>query len=219
VRRLDEARFDDNGVAVTRIQLMALSLAAEESIETECGRYAVTARLHGEQPTTTMRILKTEVNGGTYEAPLALDVRLVFTPVEGNSNGRRELTRRVELGPSNNAVWTFGQNRRYTGRVVVDTDGDGRPETSLPKDTHFVAGIAPAATGTAVGTVSPCKIYGDATSCPAGYCLHEACHCNPYEDEWDPYDPGEGCTYLHCLWVCVRCIHQDETGGGVTTTP
>ncbi|HYL06339.1 MAG TPA: hypothetical protein VE075_09885, partial [Thermoanaerobaculia bacterium] len=94
VRRLDDAVFNDQGEAATRIQLMALSLASTQAIETSCGKYDVAVSLApGEQPITTMRLFRTQPLGGTYSAPLALNVRLVFTPVSGDAGGRRELTR------------------------------------------------------------------------------------------------------------------------------
>lgn len=210
VRRLDEASFDKNGVATTRLQLMALSLVGTEPIDTGCGLYNVVASLErGEQPTTTMRIVRTQENGGTYEAPLSLKVRLVFTPVGGDAGARREMTRQIALGPSNNAVWAFTRKPRYTGKVVIDTDGDGKADAVLPKSSGFRTGIAPAATAQPV-TNTACITWGDASSCPVGYCLHQACHCTADPNKWNPYDPGVGCTYLHCLWVCVRCTVEEE---------
>ena len=112
--------------------------------------------------------------------------------------------------PSSSAVWTYASSPRYKGRILVDTDGDGQPDTLLPQASNFVPGIAPAASGQAV-TMTSCTMGANATSCPPGYCLHQACHCNPNQSNWDPYDPGTGCTYLHCLWVCVKA-----TGGAAT---
>jgi len=207
VRRLDNATFNDKGEAVTRIQLLALSLTSLKPVDTGCGLYNVSARLDGEQPVTDMRITHTAASGGSYVAPLALNVRLTFTPVNGDLKGQRSLTRKVTLGPSSMAVWTYATAPRYKGRVVVDTDGDGKPDTALPSASTFIAGVAPAASGDPV-TVDSCTMGTNATSCPPGYCLHQACHCNPNSLTWNPYDPGTGCTYLHCLWVCVK-----STGG------
>src|SRR4029077_7793707 len=83
VRRLDDAAFNAKGEATTRIQLMGLSMVSAKPIETSCGAYDIAISLAGEQPTTTMRIFKTDAMGGTYSAPLALNVRAVFTPVQG----------------------------------------------------------------------------------------------------------------------------------------
>lgn len=216
VRRLDDAVFNDKGEAVTRLQLLALSLASVKPIDTGSGLYNVEARLDGEQPTTDMRILRAANSGGSYVAPLALNVRLVFTPVNGDLAGRRALTRHVTLGPSSSAVWTYSTAPRYNGRVAVDTDGDGKPDTVLPRASNFIAGVAPAASGGQVAVTS-CTMGNNATSCPPGYCLHKACHCNPDRATWNPYDRGETCTYLHCLWVCVRM--SGGTGGTTSSDP
>ncbi|HSS50151.1 MAG TPA: hypothetical protein VLX28_14530, partial [Thermoanaerobaculia bacterium] len=116
--------------------------------------------------------------------------------------------RNVTLGPSSSAVWTYASAPRYKGRILVDTDGDDQPDTLLPKASNFIPGVAPAASGQPV-TLTSCTMGNNATTCPPGYCLHQACHCNPDQSSWDPYDPGRGCTYLHCLWVCVPV-----SGGG-----
>ncbi|HEX4963560.1 MAG TPA: hypothetical protein VF173_22210 [Thermoanaerobaculia bacterium] len=209
VHRLDNAAFNDKGEAVTRIQLLALSLTSVKPVDTGCGQYNVAARLDGEQPVTDMRITHTAKSGGSYVAPLALNVRLTFTPVNGDLKGQRTLTRRVTLGPSSMAVWTYATAPRYSGQVMVDTDGDGKPDTALPMASNFIAGVSPAASGDPV-TVQSCETGINATACPPGQCLHQACHCNPNASTWDPYDKGTGCTYLHCLWVCVPA----SSGGG-----
>ncbi|HSS52896.1 MAG TPA: hypothetical protein VLX28_28465, partial [Thermoanaerobaculia bacterium] len=89
VRRLDDASFNGQKEAVTRIQFLALSLVSMKPIDTGCGLYNVKARLDGVQPTTNMKIVHASTNGGSYVAPLALNVRLIFTPVNGDPAGRR----------------------------------------------------------------------------------------------------------------------------------
>jgi hypothetical protein len=214
VRRLDNAAFDEKGEAKTRIQLMALSLVSTQPIETSCGKYDITVRLNGEQPVTTMKIFRSQALGGTYSAPLALNVKTVFTPVDGKGS-RRELTRRVELGPASNSVWAYVSTPQYDNGIRVDTDGDRRPDTALPASSNFGAGVSPAvlkgdpAAQPRLATSSPVP------RCPRGQCLYQSCHCNP--DATDPYEPGGGCdsSHLHCIWTCVTpqpgtlCLHHD----------
>jgi len=184
VRRLDDAALDAQGNASTRIQLMALSLASTKPIDTGCGLYDVTASLAGAQPTTTMRIARTSSGGGTYVAPLELNVRLVFTPVAGGA--RRELVHTINLGPGSNSVWSFARPAvARQGMVRVDTDGDGVPDTLVPAPSNFRAGVAPALFSSP-GTVSTCQ----------------ACHCSP--DSTDPAQSAAGCDHLHCVWVQVQ---------------
>jgi hypothetical protein len=208
VRRLDDAVFNDKGEATTRIQLMALSLASTEPIETGCGKYDVAVSLApGEQPITTMRILRTEALGGTYSAPLALNVKVAFTPVSGDASGRRELTRRIDLGPGNHSVWAYVTDSRYPQNVKIDTHGDGRPDTLLPAASNFRAGIEPAVLHAEQSKPTPAAMCYISDSCPVGQCPYQSCHCDP--NSTDPYNPATGCDHLHCIWTCVTssCCH------------
>ncbi|HEY9422198.1 MAG TPA: hypothetical protein VIW92_12345 [Thermoanaerobaculia bacterium] len=208
VRRLDDAKFDAKGEAVTRIQLMALALESTQPIQTNCGKYNVAVSLTGKQPVTTMRIFQAETTGGTYSAPLALNVKAVFTPVNGDKSGRREVTRSIDLGPSTHSVWAYINLPRYQQGVRVDTNGDGRPDTELPSSSNFLAGVSPtvlkeapplprkAATtgGTSTGTI-----------CPAGQCPYRACHCAAPETnpQWNQSSTGCKDDHLHCIWTCA----------------
>lgn len=208
VRRLDDAAFDAKGEAVTRIQLMALSLVSTQPVETSCGPYDVAVSLTGKQPVTTMRIFQAETAGGTYSAPLELNVKVVFTPVRGDGSRRREVTRRIELGPSTNSVWAYVNLPRYQAGIRVDTDSDGRPDTVLPPASNFLAGVAPAVLKEAPPLP---RLAGTGIACPAGQCPYRACHCaapdtNP---EWNQSATGCADDHLHCIWTCAP-------SGGVT---
>jgi hypothetical protein len=218
VRRLDDAVFDDKGEAKTRIQLMALSLASTDPIETGCGKYDVAVSLApGEQPVTTMNIFRTEARGGTYSAPLALNVKVVFIPVAGDKTARRELTRRIDLGPANHSVWAYVTTPRYGEGALIDTRGTGRPETALPKPSNFQAGVQPAILKGDPSKPRQVQLSPDMTayncaflidqpgdfSCPAGQCAYQSCHCS--QTSTNPYEPAGSCAndHLHCIWTCV----------------
>jgi hypothetical protein len=215
VHRLDDAVFNERGEASTRIQLMALSLASVEPVETSCGKYDVAVSLApGEQPVTTMRIFRSESLGGTYSAPLALNVKVTFTPVGGDKSARRELTRRVDLGPSDHSVWAYVSTPRYLDGAMIDTHGDGRPDTALPRASNFQAGVTPAIMR---GDPAKPRLVLDATrcpdtggqvppadfTCPPGQCPYPTCHCSLTST--NPYESSTGCAsdHLHCTWVCV----------------
>ena len=203
VRRLDDAAFNGKGEATTRIQLMALSLVSVKPIETSCGKYDVAVSLVGEQPTTTMRIIRTDAFGGTYSAPLALNVKAVFKPVGGNKSGRLALTRRINLGPANHSVWTYLNVPRYTGAVRIDTDGDGRPDVALPPASNFLAGVAPAVLK---GDYKPTLMKTQTgITCPPGQCPYRACHCAAVDTnpQWDQSSTGCADDHLHCIWTCA----------------
>lgn len=211
VSRLDDAAFNQKGEAYTRMQLMALSLVSTRPVDTDCGPYNVAVRLDGEQPTTNMRILRTNKLGGTYASPLALKVRLAFTPVKGDPGTRRELTHQVNLGPAANSVWAYARKPRYEGTPRIDTNGDGAPDTALPVASNFLAGVSPVAVASNSAASVDAAVANPVPVCPVGHCPYKSCHCNPDKTTWDPYDPGTGCstTHLHCIWVCVPCSGGD----------
>lgn len=185
VRRLDDAVLDGNGQASTRIQLLALSLASVRPIDSGgCGLYNVAASLGSEQPVTTMRIMKTSSGGGTYAAPLELNVKLVFTPVSGRGEPRM-LLHRVSLGPGSGAVWSYAKpTAARLGTVKVDTDGDGVPDTVLPGPSNFRAGVVPA------GITPPANPSTQPRT---------VCHCSA--GATDPNTSAAGCNYLHCILI------------------
>jgi len=204
VRRLDDAKLDAKGEATTRIQLMALALVSTKPIETSCGKYDVAVSLSGEQPTTTMRIVRNDYFGGTYSAPLALNVKVAFTPVGGDPSGRYELTRRIDLGPADHSVWAYLNVPRYKGMVRVDTDGDGRADRALPPASNFLAGVAPAVLK---GDYKPTlrKAQVGSITCPPGQCPYRACHCTAVDDnpQWNQSSNGCESDHLHCIWTCA----------------
>jgi hypothetical protein len=218
VSRLDDAVFDDKGVATTRIRLTALSLASVKPIQTECGAYDVKAILAGDQPTTTMRIVRTEEYGGRYEAPLALNVKVVFTPVEGNRNPEVSLVHRIDLGPGTSSVWTYAARPRYDGPMWIDANGDGKPETQVRGDSNFLAGVSPIPTARLASWNA--STSGTVPTCPPGQCLYQSCHCNPDSSTWDPYQSGSGCNsdHLHCVWVCVNPTTAPSGAGPMLCT-
>lgn len=217
VRRLDDARFDDKGEAVTRIQLMALSLVSTQPIETSCGKYDVAVSLTGKQPVTTMRIFQADTTGGTYSAPLALNVKATFTPVNGDQSARREVTRRIELGPSNNSVWAYINVPRYQKEVRIDTNGDGRPDSLLPASSNFVAGVSSAVLKEAPPLPRKAATTGTSTTitCPVGQCPYRACHCAALDTnpQWNQSATGCANDHLHCIWTCAPA---GATGGAMS---
>jgi hypothetical protein len=205
VNRLDDAVLNAKGEATTRIQLMALSLVSTQPIETSCGKFNVAVSLSGEQPTTTMRIVRNDAFGGTYSAPLALNVKVAFTPVGGDPSRRYELTRRINLGPADHSVWAYLNVPRYKGTVRVDTDGDGRPDRALPPASNFLAGVAPAMLkGDYKPTLRKAGTSGGIT-CPSGQCPYRACHCTALDDnpQWNQSSSGCESDHLHCIWTCA----------------
>jgi hypothetical protein len=225
VRRLDDAKLNAKGEAVTRIQLMALSLVSAKPIETSCGKYDVAVSLTGKQPVTTMKIFQSDAFGGTYTAPLALNVKAVFTPVNGDQSGRHELTRRIDLGPGTHSVWAYVNLPRYKQGVRVDTNGDGRPDTVLPASSNFLAGVSPAMlksppplprlAATTSGSTGSGPVASPA--CPEGQCPYRSCHCAALDTnpQWNQSATGCADDHLHCIWTCAPAGATGSNGMAV----
>jgi hypothetical protein len=145
VQRLDDATFNKRGVASTRIQMRALLLESVAPIKTACGSFNVTARLDGTQPVTRMRIVRESENSGYFVSNLAVNVKLTFTPVSGKARERLEVSQKIRFNP-NRVSWveraaiTGSKSLEKKGFMLVDTDGDLRPDTYLPGTSNFAAG-------------------------------------------------------------------------------
>jgi hypothetical protein len=147
VQRLDDAVFNKSGVATTRIQLRALSLESMSPIKTSCGLFDVKASLAGDQPITRMRIFRDSPTSGSYIAPLALNVKLVFTPVHTRTTRPLVLRKSIRFLPKPNATWTAASPDgllTHEDFVKVDTDGDGDPDSFLAGTSNFCASGNPA---------------------------------------------------------------------------
>jgi hypothetical protein len=171
VERLDDAAFNKRGVAVTRIQMRALHFESVEPVQTKCGAFTVEVKLNGEQPVTRMRIVRTGEDGGRFYAPIAVNGKLVFTPVGRSTTEVLELTRNVRFPANQGIEWAakFGPNNlQRTGFFHVDTDGDKQVDTYLPGTSNFVAG-APSQPGRTplVREKAGCHTVDDEGHCPS----------------------------------------------------
>ncbi len=95
IERLDDAVFNEDGLAKTRIQIRALHLEGIDTIKNSCGEWTVKAGLAEEQPVSDMIFNREYSIGGTMHADLWVDVRLVFTHVKTGET--REVTRLINL--------------------------------------------------------------------------------------------------------------------------
>lgn len=186
IERLDDAVFNADGTAQTRIRVRALSLVSVAPLKTACGAFHVYVTLAGEQRETTMRIVQTEKAGGSFYAPLAIDAKLTFIPVKPVKGNARplELTASVNL-PSNAIPWSFAappQAKRMAA-VMVDTNGDLTPDASLLGTSNFAPGWSPNGLVSKVGCTYPKRL-----------CEPEICH----DDDGEQHCTGPIC-------VCSTC--------------
>ncbi len=186
VERLDDAVFDAGGAAVTRIQIRAMSLVSLKPIKTACGAYHVYVTLAGEQRETTMRIYRTEENGGNFVAPLAVKARLTFIPVKPQPRGARKLQLTVEITfPAEPLPWSRtggARTKRLGGPVLVDTNGDLIPDTTVSGTSNFWPGWSPSGRAELLKGCTLCE--PESCHIPAGdtkeHCTGPIYACYPY---------------------------------------
>jgi hypothetical protein len=171
--RLDDARFDERGLASTRVKVRALNLEGVAPVKTECGSYRVRATLAGDQPVTRMKLIRENDNGGRFLAPLALDIKLIFEPL---AKGARtlEVERSVRFPVNPQLRWSSDVpgNKQFVHSVKVDTDGDKVADTFLRGTSNFTVSHDPTLPADKVGICS----YGDTPRSS-----DEPCHCQSGE--------------------------------------
>ncbi|MBW8875282.1 MAG: hypothetical protein JF614_10000 [Acidobacteria bacterium] len=175
IQRLDNASFNKNGVAVTRIQMRAMQFQSVAPVQTACGQYNAFVTLDGQQPVTTMRILRDNEKGGRFFAPIFVNVKISFKPVGRATTEALELRKSLRFPPAVNAQWsdrgTTGAARE--GFLKVDTDSDGIPDTFVPGASNFAAGRPSVARKSAVLDQpapidgSGCHIEDEGQHCPS----------------------------------------------------
>lgn len=190
IERLDDAVFDANGTAATRIQFRALSLVSTAPIKTACGAFHVYVSLRGKQRVTKMNIYRTQEGGGNFVAPLAVNTRVTFIPVKP---ARKQAARMLELAadftfPANPLPWSFltGTRVKRLGSVIVDTNGDQTPDTLLPGTSNFSPGSSPAR-------------FMSANTCPDPCDMEPSCHT-------DPSTGKQHCTTPYWPPNCLRTL-------------
>lgn len=181
VQRLDDAAFNKQGVAVTRIQIRALSLKSVAPVKTACGTFTASVSLDGAQPTTRMLITREDKHGGRFSAPLWLNVKVSFTPVGRVSREVLEIPVEVRFSATPNVPWrSKAVAPEPAGFVLVDTDGDRVADTYLPGTSNFIAGQSSRPASRKPGAVEKIGERGQ-----------YYCHA------------GDGCQ--HCYWLCEGC--------------
>lgn len=146
VHRLDDAVFNQEGVAHTRIQMRAMQFKGVDVLRNECGEFTVGLVLDGSlQPVTRMAIHRLGPDHGYFVAEISANVRITFTPKSAGGEAL-ELTREVRFPPARNVWSTKGGEGAIVrqGFVLADTNGDGRADNYVPgTSANFAAGWRP----------------------------------------------------------------------------
>jgi len=144
VHRLDDAVFDRNGLATTRIQMAAMEFQGIQPFRNECGTFRVGLVLEGPQPITEMRIQRLGPGFGTFEADISVNIKMTFTPVD-HKGPEMALYRDLAFAPSVN-VWSSDHGEttiHHPGFIHVDTDSDRVADTFIVGTSrNFIAGFA-----------------------------------------------------------------------------
>ncbi|MFL6237462.1 MAG: hypothetical protein ACJ76N_30355 [Thermoanaerobaculia bacterium] len=167
VQRLDNAPFNKRGVATTRIQVRAMQFESVAPVKTACGLYKAYVRLDGDQPVTTMRIVRDNEKGGRFFAPISVNIKMTFEPVGRVTTEALELRKALRFPPATNAVWSANRVPSPTALnsfVKVDTDGDGAADTYLPGTSSFAVGVS--RQQKYYDTASGCHIEDEGQHCP-----------------------------------------------------
>jgi len=147
VQRLDNATFNKRGVATTRIQIKAMQFESVAPVKTACGLYKAYVKLDGEQPVTTMRIVRENEKGGSFFAPISVNIKMTFEPMGRVTTEALELRKSLRFPPARHQEWSAERSSTIlaaaNGVVKVDTDGDRIPDTFLPGLSNFAAGKSP----------------------------------------------------------------------------
>jgi len=229
VERLDDAFFDENGHAMSRLRVKAMHLQSRDEFENACGIWSVRAGLINEQPTTTITFDQIDELSGTFNAELVLSVRLTFTNVD-NPEDVRMLDRTVHFTEFIDSPFGFKPNLEngpdMPGRVqgkrnaevrqyMVDTDADGLPDsvmaniTPIPSNWHYVN-----------GWVCPTGVYPPDRRCVWWASLHQIpCHAhvtlpgappNPCPDEDVVFTDGD-LTTRNTIVATPTLVESTET--------
>lgn len=170
IQRLDNATFNKRGVATTRIQMKAMQFEGVAPVKTSCGLFKLNVTLDGEQPVTTMRIVRDNAKGGRFYAPIWVNIKLSFTPVGRAATEALEIRKALRFPAAPIAYWA-NVNRPVLpaseGFVKVDTDSDGAPDTFLPGVSDFAAGRS--AVPQKVIADEVCHTETEGQHCPSGF--------------------------------------------------
>jgi hypothetical protein len=138
VQRLDDATFDADGNAATKIQVKAISFREHQPLAITCAdgvhNFTLRVTLGADAPKTDMTIHSDGTGtGGTFDASVTVPGKLVFTDTTARKTFE-PLSDTIYLQASGAAwassVGTGGVD--HPGTVKIDSDGDGTPDLALP---------------------------------------------------------------------------------------
>ena len=146
VERLDDAVFDDKGVARTKIVVRGLHFQGADPLKTACGDWKADVGLARQQTPTVMTIVREGADGGYFTAPISVDVVWTFTRTSDGT--ARTLSTSNVLTSSERSPWQSGscagKAAATTQTALVDSGNQGTPSLKIATATNgFNPGFGP----------------------------------------------------------------------------
>jgi len=125
IERLDDATFDDKGVARTKIAVRALHFRAVDNLGTGCGEWSADVGLDKDQAVTQMTIVREDAKGGYFTAPIAVNALWTFRRT--SDGAERQLRTSNVLTSEDRSPWQADSCGRAAASVdsVLVASGSG----------------------------------------------------------------------------------------------
>jgi hypothetical protein len=133
IERLEDATFDDKGVATTKIVVRGLHFRVADALKTGCGDWKADVGADKQQSATDMTIVRQDSTGGYFTAPISVNAVWTFTRTDGTV---RTLKTSNVLTSSDQSPWQSGSCGKAlaTGRTttaLVDSENTGKPSLKI----------------------------------------------------------------------------------------
>jgi hypothetical protein len=146
IERLEDAKFDDKGVARTKIAVRGLHFRGVDSLKTDCGEWTADVGLAKQQTPTDMTIVREDANGGYFTAPISVDVVWTFT--RASDRAQRSLGTSNILTSDERSPWQFESCSKTAATIrtaaILDPNNHGKPALKIAAASRgFYPGYGP----------------------------------------------------------------------------
>lgn len=147
VERLEDAVFDEKGVAQVKIIVRGLHFQGANTLKTDCGEWSADVGLAKEQSATVMTIVREDANGGYFQAPISVDTVWTFTRSSDGAVrtlGTSNILTSDEKSPWQAGTCTKAAATRNHRPALINPSGHGKPTMKIAAVTRgFNPGYGP----------------------------------------------------------------------------
>lgn len=133
VERLQDAAFDEKGVAQVKIIVRGLHFQGANTLKTGCGDWSADVGLAKQQSTTVMTIVREDANGGYFQAPISVDTIWTFT--RASDGAVRTLSTSNILTSDEKSPWQAGTCTKAAAGTrrpaLINPSGHGKPTMKI----------------------------------------------------------------------------------------